>query len=205
MGVTIGNINLSECYVGSSKVVSIYVGDIKVWPVRYSILYTSTDGNIVTPSSAATWGNCSIVSNVYKDGQGIIEFDGELKTVGDHSFQSCNNLKTIIIPDSVENIGGNAFNTKNIETIILGKGVKKIGPVVYGGMSFKRENEKLRNIYCYAPNAPQIDDDTFFCMNLRNDGLTRTLHYPKGSDYSEWLRADSYYLGHYKWIGKELE
>jgi hypothetical protein len=31
-----------------------------------------------------------------------------------------------------------------------------------------------------------------------------TLYYPEGSDYSLWLKSNSYYLGYYGWQGVEI-
>lgn len=81
------------------------------WEVKdfaYQIRYTSTDGNIVTPNSNATFG-ANIVSNIYENGVGIIEFDGPVTSIGNSAFSNCATLASIEIPNSVTNIAEWAF------------------------------------------------------------------------------------------------
>lgn len=72
------------------------------------IWYTSSDGNVVTPNSQATFG-VNIESNVYVDGKGVITFDGEVTKIGTVSFDSCYNLKSITIPSSITTIENTVF------------------------------------------------------------------------------------------------
>ena len=72
------------------------------------IWYTSTDGNIVTPYKAEAFG-AIILSNTYENGRGVITFDRDLIKLGDHSFDNCDNLTTITLPNSITGIGYSAF------------------------------------------------------------------------------------------------
>lgn len=72
------------------------------------IWYTSSDGNVVTPNSQATFG-VNIESNVYVDGKGVITFDGEVTKIGTVSFNGCYNLKSITIPSSITTIENAVF------------------------------------------------------------------------------------------------
>ena len=111
-----------------------------VWPpTNNKIYYTSTDGNIVTPDSAAIWTNAdgeriTIVNNTYNIflDWGCIEFSDNIAaipnnafgtsltlasidlpegitSIGDYAFGSCHELTSITIPNSVESIGYQAF------------------------------------------------------------------------------------------------
>ena len=79
------------------------------------IWYTSTDGQVVTPQY--TLGNideetcfgAKIVSNEYKDGKGVISFDGDVKSLGYYAFYKCKTLLSISIPGKVTEIGSITF------------------------------------------------------------------------------------------------
>ena len=84
------------------------------------IYYTSTDGEIVKPTTADYFYGApgsidvfgaNIVSNDYVDGQGIITFDDEVTFIGSDAFNqsSSNNLETITLPQSVSAIAPGAF------------------------------------------------------------------------------------------------
>lgn len=72
------------------------------------ICYTSSDGNVVTPYSTDGFG-ASIVSNEYVDGKGIITFDGDVTSIGDHAFFRCKSLTSITIPPRATSIENSAF------------------------------------------------------------------------------------------------
>ena len=86
-------------------------------PANCQILYTSTDGNVVTPYKTDAFG-ANIVSNTYENGQGVITFDGEVTTIGPNAFWTRVNLASITLPQSVTSIGYYAFqgctNLRNI-------------------------------------------------------------------------------------------
>ena len=82
-------------------------GDVDI-DTTYSIMYTSSDGNVVTPYSTKVFG-ANITSNTYVNGQGIITFDGPVTAIGYYAFRDCTTLTSITIPDSVTEIEGYAF------------------------------------------------------------------------------------------------
>ncbi|MBQ5670333.1 MAG: leucine-rich repeat protein, partial [Tidjanibacter sp.] len=86
----------------------------------YFIQYTSTDGNVVTPYSSSAFG-AEILSNTYKNGVGIIEFDDPITSIGKDAFYDCKKLESITIPDSVTSIGIIAFVSCNSLNAFYGK------------------------------------------------------------------------------------
>lgn len=78
------------------------------------IWYTSTDCNIVNPYMVNSYRTnifgANIVSNTYKKGKGIINFDSDVKSIGNYAFYRCSGLTSITIPNSVKSIGNYAFS-----------------------------------------------------------------------------------------------
>ncbi|MBQ5752683.1 MAG: hypothetical protein IIV91_00540, partial [Alistipes sp.] len=68
--------------------------EIKLSPATNQIWYTSSDGKIVTPKNINGFG-ANIVSNTYKDGKGIIEFDNPVLTIPRSAFEQNQTLTTI--------------------------------------------------------------------------------------------------------------
>ena len=99
------------------------------------IIYTSTDGKIITPNVEA-FGNAKIVSNVYENGQGVITFDRTITSVPNDAFKSQTKLVTISLPESVTSIGNYAFfNCALLSSINLPKYLSDIGHYVFRGCS----------------------------------------------------------------------
>ena len=91
------------------------------------IVYTTTNGRIVTPVNNATFG-ANIVSNVYENGQGVITFDGPATAMTWGAFQNCTTLKTVTIPGSITNWEAYIFDgCTNLTTVTILDGVKSIG------------------------------------------------------------------------------
>ena len=129
------------------------------------IWYISTDGEIVEPRSewynnyadAHTTFGVNIVSNTYVDGKGVIEFDGNVTTIGKGAFAYCSSLQEFngkfasedgrcliidgtlnsfapvglteyTIPDSVTAIGYAAFaHCDSLTSVTIGDSVTAIG------------------------------------------------------------------------------
>ena len=108
------------------------------------IYYTSTDGNIVTPTRTNVFG-ANIISNEYENGQGVISFDGDVTSIGEHAFYSyttegaTGNLETISLPNSINSIGNFAFTGQSLKTISIPEGVKEIPEYCFHRCSELRE------------------------------------------------------------------
>ena len=102
-------------------------------PADNEIWYTSSDGNVVTPTNTDGFG-ANIVSNTYENGKGVITFDGNVAMIVEGAFASCFRLTSITIPDNVMRIGDGAFNTcTNLTSINIPNSVTSIGSMALEG------------------------------------------------------------------------
>lgn len=76
---------------------------------EYTLLYTSTDGRTVTPYDPDAFG-AAMVSNTCENGTGTMVFDGPVSKIGDNAFRGRANLAGITIPDTVAEMGFDAFS-----------------------------------------------------------------------------------------------
>ena len=121
-----------------------FVGDIehevaKPTPPADEIWYTSSDGKVITSSSAAIFGEtyvfgATIVSNTYENGKGIIKFNGNVTTIGEYAFKDRTSLTSITIPNSVTSIERSAFSgCTSLESITIPESVISIGRNAFEG------------------------------------------------------------------------
>ena len=128
------------------------------------IWYTSTDGNIVKPNSEGVdiFG-ANIVSNTYENGKGVIKFDEKVTKIGVSTFEDCNNLANITIPNSVNSIGEDAFRESSISSIIIPTTVSLIGSGSFAYCS------NLTNVIITGNGITSIGSYAFQqCLNLTN-------------------------------------
>lgn len=96
------------------------------------IYYTSTDGQIVEPNGYHLFGEAHIESNTYENGQGVITFNNQVRIIGESAFDDVYNLKTIVLPESVQRIETKAFeDCIALEEIRMGDGVSVIGQIAF--------------------------------------------------------------------------
>ena len=91
-------------------------------PPNTEIWYTTSDGKAIELPNYAVFG-ATYESNEYKDGKGIVTFEGDVTTIGQGAFTSCSNLTSIRIPKSVTSIGLAAFGgcsgLKSIDLMVI--------------------------------------------------------------------------------------
>ena len=80
------------------------------------IVYTSNSG-VISPNIGASF-NANIVSNTYKNGQGVLVFDAPLTSIGDEMFYAEHRLVSITLPSSIVSIGVHAFvDCRNLKRV----------------------------------------------------------------------------------------
>jgi len=86
-----------------------------------------------------------------------------VETIGDSAFWGCR-IKKLIIPNSVVEIGDYAFHAcHDLEEVVLGKGIKRIGNEVFSDATFMSEfqDERHVSIILNSNNPPEIGEDSF--------------------------------------------
>ena len=102
---TSGSVVLSNSSYGLEYVIGVekeeYIDGTKLY-------YTTTGNTTITGFVRTGWG-ATIISNTYKNGQGVITFDNNITSVPSSAFSGNTKLKTIILPNTITSIGSNAF------------------------------------------------------------------------------------------------
>ena len=97
------------------------------------IYYTSVDGAVVRPTDYRLFG-ANIVLNEYKNGQGMMVFDGDITEVGNGAFSSATYLSSVVLPNSVTSIGSSAFSgCTGLTSVTIPDSVTSIGQRAFQG------------------------------------------------------------------------
>ena len=112
--------------------------EYKSWIVGYEefisqrvIEYTSTDGNIITPYKDDF--GAKLISNTYSNGKGRMIFDGVITKIGNSAFYQEENLESVIIPNSVTQIGNQSFTSCSLCEVNIPNSVTYIGYMAFSG------------------------------------------------------------------------
>ena len=102
------------------------------------ITYTASE-QIVLPGNAVfsgESGELTIISHTFENGVGTIEFDDDIITIGENSFNYCLELTSVNIPNSVTSMGNGVFtNCSSLASINIPSGVTSIGDSAFNECS----------------------------------------------------------------------
>ena len=126
-----------------------------------------------------------------------IHFPSQLTRIGVADFRDNSGLEgSIVLPDSVTWLDSYAFSHTNISSFTFGKGITTLGMCMF------EDCPNLTEIYIYATTCPtHVEDWRDYPFFSHGSWHTGTLHYPQGSDYSQWLSTSPYWLGFFGWTG----
>lgn len=95
------------------------------------IWYTTSDRQTINP----LWGPSlehEIVSNTYQGNKAIMQFAGDITTIGNGLFSNIYNLTSMTLPSSVTSIGVSAFeNSNKLSRIDLPSSITEIGKAAF--------------------------------------------------------------------------
>lgn len=129
-------------------------------------------------------------------GKHTLEFILSNPYIETYGFYKCDALTSVKIGEGVKGIEKKAFEEcKSLKSIEIPLTTVFIGDYAFYGCS------ELSTIISYA-----IEPDNNIGMDAFQYVQTGgTLYYPKGVDYSSWLKSSLYYLGYYGWNGVEFD
>lgn len=138
------------------------------------------DGQIVESANITSVGSQVGATTFYRClGLASVQFDTNVKTIGDHAFASCPNLSIVTLPTTVESIGESAFDgDANLSRLsALPSTLTSIGSCAFRGCGL------LRSISIPA-KVTTINASTFQgCMNLQTVSLPAALTTIAGSAF----------------------
>ena len=129
------------------------------------IWYTTSDGEILNPITGTDFG-ANVESNIYKNGMGIITFDGDVTRIGtltasdSQAFSYCTTLSSIHLPETVTAIGQFSFGCSSLKDINIPNGVTEIGQSAFVSC------ESLKTVFM-PETVTAIDESAFaYCESL---------------------------------------
>lgn len=173
----------------------------------YIKLYGETDASYTNIFTAIKTGITNGAGLYDLDCSGLTTTD-TYKSVGSCAMQSCGKLRTLILPDDLEEVGYFAFATcSNLTSVTIGKGTKSLaGDGAFSGCS------KLEEVIFPADNKLEIIGTSAFknCSSLKEITLPDTLvSIAPGSFYEsaveEFIFDESVGVWYYAYDSSTLE
>lgn len=137
--------------------------------------------------------NVPMVYHDFREGNGILVFDGQIKVIGEDAFRGCMGMTSIIIPDSITSIGLSAFRgCSGLTTLRIPNGITRIERCTFydcSGMASISLPESITSIGGYAfynctsissitipNNVSTIEEHAFDeCTNMVNISLPNSV------------------------------
>lgn len=133
------------------------VGNDNILKENNKIYYTTSDNTKLFPKTDASLYGAILISNTYKDGQGILVFDDSVVSIGPRAFYGCSTLKSITIPNTIEIIGGSAFyGCSSLSSVTLPDNVVEINSMAFYNCT------SLEAVYCKPETPPTGGQEMFY-------------------------------------------
>ena len=121
------------------------------------IWYTTTDGEAID-ISLALWDeitDISAISNVYKNGRGVLTFNGDVTTIRDNAFSGgMLTLKSVVMPKTVRHIKYAAFaGCTNLESITFSRDLLTIDDLAFIDCSSIKSLDLPERLYSIGESA----------------------------------------------------
>ncbi len=133
--------------------------------------YLGTETDIVIPKKIDGYTVAAISDNAFKN-QNIksVIMPDTIEEIGESAFEGCEKLESIVIPDSVEKIGGAAFRgCINLTSIVIPQKVEIIGTRTF------MECENLESVIL-PDNLKKIETSAFrYCTSLESIDFPESL------------------------------
>ena len=96
------------------------------------IWYTTANGEILSNFDKYAFSS-NLISNEYTNNHGVLTFANDLTIIGNSAFALCEELESIIIPDTIVKIDEGAFSCcENLQQIAIPENVESIGECAFG-------------------------------------------------------------------------
>ena len=186
--------------------ISIYQQGVEI--ANNELIYTSSDGGIVTPYQVMGFSS-NIISNTYSNGRGLIVFDKDITSIGEYAFYECSKLTSIQMPESVTEVREYAFYCTNLCNIVLSENISKLGDYSFYKTKIKNIDlpTKITSIGCCAfsksdlisidipNNITSINEYTFNdCNSLVNVVIGERVNYFYSYAFANCERLSTVYL-----------
>lgn len=123
----------------------VYIDGQKVWPPKYSLGLEYSYNGDTNSWGVSGLGTCTdsdiVIPEQHVGLNGNTMYAASVTTINNEAFDArkcskCNDLTSVVIPDSVTSIGASAFyNCSNLTSIKIGDNVTSVGDYAFYGCS----------------------------------------------------------------------